>query len=174
QKRRKQNTNDITSELLNTTTQENSKSCESTSAMIVEQNSRSGLTPKIPSMTSETTTEINNIQIRIDPIQQDREADKIGKYQSQSKSNGNQTTHDTETSRDPMTIRTEKEGITLEPTHTEQTLDMEIDETPTNIPSKEKSEQNIPQRLYSDAAKKAKSTESQQTHTRRNREEEMA
>ncbi|RIB28584.1 hypothetical protein C2G38_2157560 [Gigaspora rosea] len=98
QKRWKQNTNDITSEPLNTTTQENSKSCESTSAMIVEQNSRSGLTRKF------------------------------------------------------------QEGITLEPTHTEQTLDMEIDETPTNIPSKERSEQNIPQRLYSDAAKKAKST----------------
>ncbi|CAG8740911.1 648_t:CDS:1, partial [Gigaspora rosea] len=63
QKRRKQNTNDITSELLNSTTQENSKSCESTSAMIVEQNSRSGLTLKIPSMMSETTTEINNTQI---------------------------------------------------------------------------------------------------------------
>ncbi|CAG8599387.1 23943_t:CDS:1, partial [Gigaspora rosea] len=84
QKRRKQNTNDITSELLNTTTQENSKSCESTSAMLVEPNSRSGLTPKIPSMMSETTTEINNTQIRIDPIQQDREADKISKQQSQS------------------------------------------------------------------------------------------
>ncbi|RIB23659.1 hypothetical protein C2G38_2170567 [Gigaspora rosea] len=73
-----------------------------------------------------------------------------------------------------MTIRTEKEGITLELTHTEQTLDMEIDETPTNIPSKEKSEQNIPQRLYSNAVKKAKSTGSQQTHTRRNKKEEMA
>ncbi|CAG8774257.1 24331_t:CDS:1, partial [Gigaspora rosea] len=48
QKRRKQNTNDITSELLNTTTQENNKSCKSTSAMIVEPNSRSGLTSKIP------------------------------------------------------------------------------------------------------------------------------
>ncbi|CAG8738651.1 2752_t:CDS:2, partial [Gigaspora rosea] len=66
-------------ELLNTTTQENSKSCESTSAMIVEQNSRSGLIPKIPSMMSETITEINNTQIRIDLIQQDREADEIGR-----------------------------------------------------------------------------------------------
>ncbi|RIB17842.1 hypothetical protein C2G38_2037411 [Gigaspora rosea] len=105
---------------------------------------------------------------------EDQEEDKISKHQSQSERDGNRTTYDTETSRDPMMIRTEKEGIILELTHTEQTLDIEIDVTPTNIPSKERSEQNIPQRLYSNAAKKAKSTESQQTHTRRNREEEMA
>ncbi|CAG8764095.1 17571_t:CDS:1, partial [Gigaspora rosea] len=74
---KKTNTDNITGEPLNTTTQENNKPCELTSAMKVESNSRSGLTPKILSMTSETTTEVNNTQIRIDLIQQDWEADKI-------------------------------------------------------------------------------------------------